>query len=160
MNSSKNGKWQIIWTAAWAEMAELMQKAEVLTESNTLVSHLLHDAVLQNLRNKCYIKKSNILVHEEICELWDNALDSNLNLNESVIRKLRNLYTDNKISHINSLPNWLLDKSIQNNIYRYYQEAKQTAAAIRLMHPEIISSIHSCNHQDTVNTVAAVLVDR
>lgn len=160
MSSARNGKWQSIWTAAWTEMAELMQRAEVFDAGKVMVSHLLHDAVLQNLKEKQYIKKQNVLLHEEICELWDNALDSNLNLNESVIRKLRNLYTDNKISHINSLPNWLLDKSIQNNIYRYYQEAKQTAAAIRLMHPEIISSIHSCNHQDTVNTIAAVLVDR
>lgn len=160
MSSSGNGKWQVIWTAAWTEMAELMQRAEVFDAGKVMVSHLLHDAVLQNLKNKQYIKKQNVLLHEEICELWDNALDNSLNLKEPTIQKLRSLYTSDKISHINSLPNWLQNKSIQTNICKYYQDAKQTAAAIRLMHSAIIDSIHACDYSETVNTIADVLANR
>lgn len=160
MSSSKNEKWQLIWAAARTEMSELIQKAGVVDASNDMVSHLLHDAVLQNLKNKQYIKRQDVLLHEEICELWDHALDNTLNLKEPAIQKLRSLYTADKISHINSLPNWLQNKSIQTNICKYYQDAKQTAASIRLMHPAIIDSIHACNNSETVKTIAEVLMKR
>ena len=83
-----------------------------------------------------------------------------MKLKEKSIQRLKSLYTSEKISPSHILPNWLQDDAIQSNIRKYYQEAKQTAAAIRVLHPKIDTYIRERNHAETVRIIATALLKR